>query len=233
MEGGDVNNEKAGALLGGRKAQHNQTLKDSLRTTPIHRDIKRQIAIELWGDPGARNQSFSADDLDIYFSYYTEQSDLFLHDLGRYISVKSHEEMISIIRLLRTNIDRTALFQYLSSKEQPPDAGRLHASINLAVRLLSMIEIGEVPRSFVGRKGLEWAEGPLTSFLKAQFPPEGRLDREHVKLERLFMAINLERIAGIRICWTNNLADHLRMMEEDSVVGIFHHRFFLTSAKDR
>ena len=48
---------------------------------------------------------------------------------------------------------------------------------------------------------------------------------DHVKLERLFNARTIERIAGIKITWTSNLADHLRLLDDDTGVVIFHNAF--------
>jgi len=48
-----------------------------------------------------------------------------------------------------------------------------------------------------------------------------------VKLEKIFNARNLGRIAGIEIEWTKNLADHLRLIDEDRKVAIFHHATYL------
>ena len=53
------------------------------------------------------------------------------------------------------------------------------------------------------------------------------LGSENVKLEKIFNAGNLGRIAGIEIEWTNNLADHLRVVDEDKKVAIFYHASFL------
>ena len=85
-----------------------------------------------------------------------------------------------------------------------------------------MVKTGRVPKSYISRKELEWKHGSLREFLTSQFCRDGTLKREHVKLEKLFVAVNLERIAGLRIHWTSNLANHLRMMEQDTEVAIFH-----------
>ncbi|KAL8877912.1 MAG: hypothetical protein Q9198_004171 [Flavoplaca austrocitrina] len=53
------------------------------------------------------------------------------------------------------------------------------------------------------------------------FPPPSSLDT--VKLPQTFTAANLEKIAGIRIVWTNNLADHLLLRDDDTKVMLFHH----------
>ncbi|KAL9100442.1 MAG: hypothetical protein Q9163_004187 [Psora crenata] len=90
-----------------------------------------------------------------------------------------------------------------------------------------MVEVGCIPNSFSGRKELKWEHGSLQEFIHTHFGVPGKLNNERVKLERLFVARNLERITGISIFWTNNLADHLRMMEHDTQVAIFHHASFL------
>jgi hypothetical protein len=59
------------------------------------------------------------------------------------------------------------------------------------------------------------------------------LTKEHVKLERLFNACNLDRIAGLQIIWTHNLANHLRVQNDDKEVSIFHYASFLNSQKPR
>jgi hypothetical protein len=60
------------------------------------------------------------------------------------------------------------------------------------------------------------------------------LDNEHVKLEKIFIARNLGRIAGIEIQFTNNLADHLRLMnEDDKKVTIFHNASFLIGQRKK
>jgi hypothetical protein len=42
-----------------------------------------------------------------------------------------------------------------------------------------------------------------------------------------FTALNLSKFAGNRIRWTNNLANHLRLMDNDAALCIFHHVCFL------
>jgi hypothetical protein len=46
-------------------------------------------------------------------------------------------------------------------------------------------------------------------------------DAGKIKFDSKFSAYNLERLAGIKILWTNNIADHLRLVEDDSKLCIF------------
>jgi hypothetical protein len=71
-----------------------------------------------------------------------------------------------------------------------------------------------------------WKEGTMTEFVSGTFSPQ-ILVKERVKLEKGFNLRNLKRIAGIEIRWTSNLADHLRMREDDTAVEIFHYASFL------
>jgi hypothetical protein len=54
-----------------------------------------------------------------------------------------------------------------------------------------------------------------------------------VRLESIFIALNLELIGDIQIVWTDNLADHLRMSEEDTKVAIYGHAQFLKMNRDK
>ncbi|KAH8593924.1 hypothetical protein B0O99DRAFT_515010 [Bisporella sp. PMI_857] len=44
-----------------------------------------------------------------------------------------------------------------------------------------------------------------------------------IMLDKKFNAFNIERKAGIKIIWTNNLEDHLCLKDEDTRLAIFHH----------
>ena len=105
--------------------------------------------------------------------------------------------------------------------------------IDLVVRLLSMIQIGgfrNVPMP--GQGTLAWVDGPLSKSLCMHFSQDNVL-KEPVELDKTFTARNIERIAGIRIEWTSNLLDHLRMHHDDTSVALFHHASFLNFQDDR
>ncbi|KAK7979836.1 hypothetical protein PG989_012293 [Apiospora arundinis] len=84
--------------------------------------------------------------------------------------------------------------------------------LNLALRLASMMKFGAVRRQIMPRRFLEWEQGSFPDFLAKHFgkPPVLSHDR-----------------GGIRICFTDNLADHLLLVEDDSKLLIFHHVSFL------
>jgi hypothetical protein len=208
---------------------------DSIQRTPTAQQFKREIALRLW--------NFDIDDtllpyrpltLEVYFRYYLRQADLFMHDAAHHISVRTHHDILKVSEILNRNLGRTevrekACSQVLPNKGADQDES-LNASINLAVRLLLMIEVGEIPNGFSGYRSLQWGQGTLKQFLEDQFAPRAAPLQERVRLEKGFTARNIERIAGIRLIWTDNLADHLRLFDSEKdelVVNIFHHASFL------
>lgn len=104
----------------------------------------------------------------------------------------------------------------------------LEASLNLVVSILLMVPIQCVltGHSITGETKLRWKDGTLQNLVNQQFVPQIEI-KETVKLDRIFNARNIERIAGIKIRWTSNLADHLRMRDDDKTVDIFHYASFL------
>lgn len=101
------------------------------------------------------------------------------------------------------------------------------SSIDLTARLVYMMDIGALRYGFSGRIGLLWRQGSLKDFVHDHFNVPVMLDHD-VKLEKMFNARNLGRTAGIQIVWTDNLADHLRVIYEgEKTVAIFHHASFL------
>jgi hypothetical protein len=147
------------------------------------------------------------------------------------------QQISDLVRLLkRPGTTRASVGNLLKkqlSLEDDDDSNHetIHNSLNLAIRLLLMIPIGPFLATsggitVSGETYVPWKEGTMTEFVSGIFSPQ-TLVKERVKLEKGFNLRNLKRIAGIEIRWTSNLADHLRMREDDTAVEIFHYASFL------
>lgn len=209
---------------------------DSLDTlihvSPISIDAKCEILRHLWDLDVYPSQFYDSDcDYDIYFSYYTEQCSDALHDGGRHVSVRKHRDIVDIAAQIKDSLTRDAIKQKLRSKLSVPKPANedrlLDGSINLVARLLLMMELGCLQYGFTGQRQLSWTADSLEEFISEYFDTPRSLVQGSVKLEKLFNARNLGRIAGIEIMWTKNLADHLRLIDEDKRVAIFHYASFL------
>jgi hypothetical protein len=171
-----------------------------------------------------------------YFSYYIEQCKIARHDGGRHLSAKSHQDIIEIAAKIRSQVNRQDIESWLWSLPVPETKTQeqINGSIDLTVRLLSMINVGELHYGFSGQERLLWSRSSLEHCIRAYFEEPQVLDKEHVKLEKIFNARNLGRIAGIEIQFTNNLADHLRLIsEDDKKVAIFHNVSFLRAQQKK
>jgi hypothetical protein len=179
-----------------------------------------------------------------YFDYYHDQCLMAIsHGGGLARLMRNHHDIVRIVKLLRDpentresikdtikDIERE---MKMNSDLEISDEVTFNA-IDLAARLSLMILVGDFRQVLHGgERTLVWREGQLRASLEADFCRTGLLERDHVKLEKLFNGRSLERIAGIQIIWTSNLADHLRMQNDDRAVSIFHHASFLKSQQER
>jgi len=169
--------------------------------------------------------------LNPYFQYYTEQCRIATHVHGSQLQAKTHDDILDIVGWFYRRLDREAIRQHLLVKFSSDKSwdGRMifDSSIDLAVRLALMIDIGELRNAFSGRRRLIWIEGPLQAFVKDVFPDSIALGHDGIKLGTSFTARNMNRVAGLRIELTTNLVDHLRLRHDDRTVSIFHHASFL------
>jgi len=210
--------------------------------SPVSQLTKNTIFSHLWGGrttTSATGQRLcgsdpDAIDLDAYWTYYTKECSNALHDSGRHVATRTHADIIDCVSMLRSGMLRddikSALHSRLSSQHTNEDE-MLDNSIDLAASLLLMANFGSYSYGFSGQSSVCWNKGSLQEFLQRYFEPERKLANENVKLEKIFKASNLDRIAGLEIVWTDNLADHLRMTDDDKRVHIFHHASFLEAQR--
>jgi hypothetical protein len=96
-----------------------------------------------------------------------------------------------------------------------------------------MVNIGENPSTVTRCEKLRWTNSSLKDHLEAHFCASQASSGDSFRFDRTFIALNMERVAGIRICWTNDLADHLRVVTDGvKQVSIFHHASFLERARE-
>jgi hypothetical protein len=207
-------------------------LDDSLLKPPIEAATRAEIVGHLW--PTENSTPLQLDDFDwsAYFHYYFEQCKQALRQRGRYAAARTHRDLVEVARYLEQAMPKDEIKQALRTKLPTAKSGSedksLEGSVMLGARIFLMMDIGVFQQAYCGRPPLVWVDGDLQTFLREYFAQPPVLGHENVKFEKVFKARNLEKIAGIRIEWTSNIADHLRMMQDDDkAVAIFHHASFL------
>jgi len=198
-------------------------LEGSLLECLIPAATQKQIVEHLWG-----TTNYEA--LRPYFQYYTEQCRIAFHVHGRQMPARTHQYILDIATYFQDGLARHAIQQALLSQYQEAnatDSDMFNSSIDLAVRLILMLDVGELRNAFSGRRRLIWNDGSLQNFVREIFPDRLSSGHKGVKLGTTFTTRNLGRITGFRVELTTNLADHLRLRDEDRTVSIFHHASFL------
>lgn len=210
-----------------------------LKSNLLHINLQIQAAIahELWGTGGRVRPKCGMSDNSPFWSYYVDECTNALHDAGRHIALRTHYDVVEVVRLFRTDTPRSDIrnqtrSRLMSSKHNNEDE-LLDNSINLAASLLLMIDFCGSPYGFSGHTEMHWAQGSLADYLEDYFGDTCALTDTRVKLEKNFNARSLVRVAGLEIVWTDNMADHLLLSDDDSRVHIFHHATFLECQKNR
>jgi len=206
-------------------------LDSSIHVSPLSVDIKCRLLKEFWDIDIDPLDFYEVDsDFDPYFKVYSEKCNSALYNGGRHLSVRTHQEIVDIARELKHSTDRDNIKNILKGKlttRHPNEDELVDASIDLTMRLVLMLDFGIVRYGFTGRAYSAWKTGNIKSFISNYYQVPLKLGDEGLKLQENFNARNLGRIAGIKIDWTNNLADHLRLKDNDKTVAIFHYKSFL------
>ena len=201
------------------------TLDALLTSTPISQHSRQAIIRRVFNVELTNDSIGSIDHLAAFFSdWYEEQCEA----AAGQVSVQTHEEVLGIIALLQTNdlsrSEISAKLQHHGCKESDVEA--INASIDLAARLWLTLSIGSLQRSVTPGSTISWSHGKLADTLIDVLSPKFKLS-DSVKFPKAFNAANLEKIAGIEVVWTSNLADHLCLKEDDTKVMLYHQASFL------
>ena len=208
--------------------------------------LRALVVKEFWGCDVASNAFRNLNLLDdCYFLYHDEQCRLAVYSHRRCGMVATYRDIANIIQALRDqSLDRESLREYLqkefeisessveSSRSSYDDSEDFsNELIELAVRLWLMIPIGGFRQVALHGESLDWPRGYLQDALCRQFEKSSQ-NPVSITLGKVFNARNLERIGGLRIIWTSNLVDHLRLHDDDTRLSIFHHATFLHYQKN-
>ena len=96
--------------------------------------------------------------------------------------------------------------------------------VDLAAGLWLMLSISKYPGDISYEEPIVWED-------EESLVPPGLVDKtfsslynptDLVKLPQSFTAAHLEQIAGIKVIWTSNLADHLLLKDDDTKLMLFH-----------
>ncbi|KAH7117309.1 hypothetical protein EDB81DRAFT_915948 [Dactylonectria macrodidyma] len=186
--------------------------------SPVPFTTQLQIANAFW--EAATPADYVPTSLQPYAEYYTEQRKTVYHSFGTNLPLSKHEEIIRLAQEIKQGLTRQ---QFIQSVE--------HGAVNLATRLLLMVDVGKpaTNRLWTGRAFRSWDQGTINDFTASIFPVQRSNRHDGIRLDTDFNARNLDAIGGLKVELTNNLLDHLEVIdiEGETTVMIFHHASFL------
>lgn len=184
----------------------------------------------------AKDFHFKYNAFEAYFSdWFGEKCEGAENEVG----VRKLQEVVDLIVHLRSATNErkciikerfrqsTSTTSTTSYSENNDEENLLEASLNLAASLYLIISISSLQNSLTPGRIIEWEDDwTLANKVHTTLWPPPQLS-EQVKLPKSFTAVNLEKIAGIKILWTSNLADHLSLTCDDTKLILFHQVSFL------
>lgn len=201
-------------------------LQARLTTPTVTPSMRRTILNEMFNIGITEDKYESlAEGFGSYFVHWYEEQ---CGDRRGPIAKMSHRELLDIIGLFK---DPAATRESIMAKI-PRRASELQCdtqienALTLAARIWSISTIGDLQQCLSFGSKVTWSSGTLGDTLKYYYLSSPK-PVESVKIPKIFNAVNLNRIAGIKICWTSNLLDHLQMTDDDRTVHIFHLVSFL------
>jgi hypothetical protein len=214
------------------------SLQGEILSKTLASDVKCSILRSYWGnDALASSSKVDAGTYELFFAHYANQCSLALLNGGHHVFARSHQDLTKIVNMFKDGLKRQEILDNLRATLRAGNTksgdDTISGTIDLAARIFTMMNVGELPHATTGSSILSWPDGSIRDFLEQYFNEPQVLSDEPIKLEKLFNARNLERIGGIKIKWTSNLAEHLCMVDDDEKVAIFHHAAFLRLHRHR
>ncbi|KAJ3496222.1 hypothetical protein NLG97_g2815 [Lecanicillium saksenae] len=210
-------------------------LETSVLEAVIAESTKAALETAFW-DFGGAHLDMADVSLDRYWNFYQSECAKALHEGGQHIATRTHQDVADCVRMLRSGQERRVVKDQLRGKLTAPHENEdeiLDNSIDLAASVLLMMNFCSYSYGFSGRRWLNWNNGNSLHTLLREFFYDhcAEVRKDNAKLEKVFTAHNLTRIAGLEVVWTDNMLDHLRLTDDDQRVHIFHHASFLEVQK--
>ncbi|KAF4421750.1 hypothetical protein FACUT_10902 [Fusarium acutatum] len=176
-------------------------------------------------------------DFRAYDSYVQRQQKLFGELSSSAVYPHDTFSLGKVADQIQRHKQRDQTISYICTLSGNGDVDACQDALNLVTRLILMIEVGNLEKAsgFMHQTGPRplplWDENSLESLTEKIFPMSHHQSCGGITMTPEFSAWSLENVAGIKIEFTDNLADHLRLTNNNSQVYIFHHVAFLEAQR--
>ncbi|KAF5583351.1 uncharacterized protein FSUBG_13137 [Fusarium subglutinans] len=177
-------------------------------------------------------------DFRAYDAYVKRQQKLFSDLSSSAVNPFDTLSLGNVADHIRRPKHRDQVISYICTSSGNRDVNACQDVLNLVARLILMIEVGSLEKDsgFLHQTGPRpmplWDEDSLGSLTGKLFPISSLQTCSGMAIAPDLSAWSLENVAGIKIEFTDNLADHLRLTNNNSQVYIFHHVAFLETQRN-
>ena len=179
-----------------------------------------------------------------YFNYYERELELLQfghfppHPQTRDTQPRTHADVLRVVNEIKKNahISRPELRQKLRFNQCLSDDGALDEHIDLSLRLWLMLNVRD------SRSRLQAPQTPLITwtdhasfenFITQSFPrSRWQIDPKDSLLHPSFTAAFMVEVCGLRLEWTESLADHLRLDRRNNILRVYTDKDFLRVCLD-
>jgi hypothetical protein len=221
-------------------------------STELPISLQFKVVRGFWGNQISK--PFQPDQYLAYFKYFRSECENW--QASGDMEIETYGDLLDLAKHLKDNRTETlasskllSFFPQIKSRrtervglrdvsvpvsQRYPDCEEesVHNAVYLTVRLWLMINVGSASSElFTGRSKVSWARGhSMDNVINHAFRKcQSWVAPHHVRWPKTLNARRLERIGGLEITWTSNLADHLYFDEDLKTISIFHHARFLRS----
>jgi hypothetical protein len=153
--------------------------------------------------------------MDSYFSYYnsmTRRMD------GIQPQVNTHAALADIAGELN-NWGKIRIRGALPADGQDIPCGWLLLHL-ITTFTMTNTTLPDQPSPWIGLQTVSWGRDQLCWNISDKLGNEPKLRHYHLTLGKSFTARNIAQVAGLRIIWTDNVLDHLRLSDGDTMLHV-------------
>lgn len=166
-----------------------------------------------------------------YTRYCLLQRSYLTHELGVQDKVQENGFVSDVTQLLQSDLTRQEVVSEVERRlglaTSQVDVKCCEEIVCFAARLLVMMNVGRFMSEAHLRRSVVWESNSLRDCVNDYLSEPPKMSCESVRLPKTFNAWSIETVGGIKVRLTDNLADHLLLVEDDTTVLVFHHASFL------
>ncbi|KAK5558871.1 hypothetical protein LTR46_003060 [Exophiala xenobiotica] len=172
-----------------------------------------------------------------YFRYYERElamlkfGSLTVQSPTNQLVVTRHEELVEVADIVRSAVSNKSELRKMLQDRYSGEEAAADRTLNLLVRLWLMVNVREpdaalhAPQTYL----LQWSsQQTLQDFVADAFPTsKWRVEARESRLHPSFTAAFMVNICGLKLEWTDCLADHLRLDRRHHALRVYSYKSLL------